>query len=272
MNKYKRIFIFIFMLLLPNLYVSANTDIAGSPKIVRNVSIEIEADNLFDAVSVVNLLPGYNSTSDVSFYNPDISRRHGYAHIIRRIGINELEHAQGILRDIGRVTAETENRRDLSSEHADLTIYAHHSESEIARLRALMTNADTLENIVFIESRISQLDRTLDTQLGRLREIDAQTREAYINITINSYEPFVFIPNPETFFDRLSRAFNASINFSRRFFEGTVVLIARLIVPLLIYGAIVFLILLIVKSKSKTKPIKAEDQSVTTDPAQDIQE
>jgi len=222
--------------------------------LVRHVNIEIYTDDLFETVKAINALNGYNVSSNVEYYSPSVTKQYGHANIVRRVGANELEFVRGILRDLGQVTSESENQSDYASEYMDLFVRASNAQSEITRLSTLIGKSETIDNIVYVENRISDIDWRLDSYMGRMREIKAQSSEPYINISVMANEPYMtFSVEPETFGEKMANAFKASLEFTRRFIEGFTIFVASSAVPLLVFAAFVTVVVLLVKKVRRLK-------------------
>jgi len=227
--------------------------LTASEKIVKNVTVEIYVEDLFEAVNAINALSGYNTSSDVNYYSPDVTKKYGYASLTRRVGTNELEFVRAIVRELGRLESENESQSDLTGEYNDLAIRAANARNEITRLSTLIGKSENLNNIIYVENRIADIDWRLDSHLGRMREIDAQASQPYLYIYITAEEPFIPIITEETFLSRMQDAFSASVTFTRNFIEGFTIFIAQAVVPLSVFGIIAIIVILIVR---KAKGVK----------------
>lgn len=216
-------------------------------KIEKNVSIEIKVEDITEAVRAINMLNGYNTSSDVSYYNPEIDRQYGWANITRRVNVNELDYVRDVLRSIGEVVNESEYQTNYTDRYDELSVMAANAENEIRRLGGLIEKSTSLDNIIYVENRISDINMRLDSYLGSMRQIAAQTSEPYISITITAQRPYEFTVSTVSFSQRMEKAFKASYNITRQAFEGLTVFLVSSIVPLAVVAVIILVVIFIIR-------------------------
>ena len=128
-----------------------------------------------------------------------------------------------------------------------------------------MKKAETVEDIIAIESRLSEVRYQLESIESQLRTYDNQVDYSTVNININ--EVVDYTPVKETtVWERISEGFKASLISVGNFFENLFVgILAFSPILLLIAAFIVIIVLVIRKIAKKKKASKQKEQ-----PDQDI--
>lgn len=234
----------------------ATGDKASGPQMNRKiVNIEISVTNLNEAVQAINSLNGYSTSQEVRYYNNGInysdeqSKKYGYASITRRINDSELEFTRNVLRSLGEVINENESMEQYGVEYENNSIYAKNAQNEFNRLMVLMEKTQNLDVLIYIENRVSEVERSIDRYLGRMAEIEGFTAQPYINIHLTSasqpdIEPYSL---EKPFGHRVKRAFKKSVSAVLIFFEGISVFAATAFIPAIIIGVTIFIIFTVYK-------------------------
>jgi len=225
---------------------------ASAEKNMRRSNIRIQCDDLSMALNIINGLPGYSTESSVRYYESGIDA-YGRAEITRRTDEYTYEHAMNVLRSLGTVESETESQVSYTSEHYEQSIYLNNVRAEIERLSILLEKSESLDNVIFIESRISDLMWRMDSYRGRLNEIEGMTQSFYINITIRADAPYEPEIEKAPFAERLSEAFTWSVDAARSIMEGSAIFISRVAVPAIVFGALAAICVLIYKKVGRNK-------------------
>ncbi|MDR1688497.1 MAG: zf-HC2 domain-containing protein [Clostridiales bacterium] len=220
-------------------------------RIERRMIIEIKVEDITSAVDAIDSIVGYNTSSQVNFYNPDIDRQFGTANITRRVGELELNYVRSVITNLGEVISESENQTNHSAEYNEYAIMASNSQAEIGRLSALIQKSGTLENIVFVQNRISDVSYQMDSYLGLMRQIESYTGDVFVEIRLSADKPYVPVFEEEkTFSQRIGGAFSSSISFTLHFFQGVTLLVVSAVVPLSVLAVVVIIVAVLVRKKS----------------------
>ena len=191
--------------------------------------ITVVCDDLSMAVDVINGLPGYNTGSNVRFYEAG-DDTYGRADITRRTDDYTYDFVLNVLRGLGTVESETESRSNLASEYSELEIYIKNAQSELDRLNILLSQSDSLDSVIYIQNRISDVTWRLDADKGRRNEIDGLTKSYYIHINLYTETPSIPVVKLK-FSERLVNGFTDSASFSLRFLQWAAVAVSALFVP-----------------------------------------
>jgi len=208
---------------------------SSGQKMMRAVNIGIFSEDLIYATQVINGLPGYNTSSRIRRSEAG-EDKYGSADITRRVVVESSDHVMNVIRGLGTLRSESESITNYTSEYRELEIRLRNINFELDRMNLLLSKADSLDNVIFIDGRISEIAWRLDSTRGRMNEINGLTESVYVNITIISDKP-EDEPVPVPFGERLSNAFKKSAEAAQYIAEGTAINLSRLFMPALIIAA-----------------------------------
>ena len=177
-------------------------------KLIRTAWLELETTEFEEAVQGLTALRerfgGYFENSSVA--NRGNGSRWGNYTI--RVPAEQYE---AFLNEAGALCHETwrETRQeDVSEAYYDTAGRLKTQQIKLERLQALLAQATAMEDIITIESAISETEWTIDNLSGTLRRYDAKVDYATVNVNLSEVYKLSNVETvPETFGQRLSRAF-----------------------------------------------------------------
>ena len=205
----------------PGSGLSPSPDI-GSPedagrKLIRDVSMNVEARD-FDGVlsritDKVRELGGYVESSDVSgaSVNSYGGSQQRYAVIRARIPADRLDRFVDTVENAGNVTSKQEQVTDVTLQYSDVQSRKKSLEIEQERLWALLEKAESLDAVVALEARLSEIRYELESYTSQLRLYDNQVD--YSTVSIYMREVKDLTPTaPDSIGTRIQKGFNRSLN------------------------------------------------------------
>ena len=175
----------------------SNEAIPASRKLIRNIDMNVETtdfDTLLSTISnAVSSLGGYieqSSVSGNSMYSNRTYNRH--ASLTARIPADELDHFVSEISGHGNVTNRSENVRDVTLKYSDIESHKKSLTIEQERLWELLEKAESVETIIALESRLSEIRYQLESYESQLRTYDNQVDYSTVNLFID--EVTVFTP------------------------------------------------------------------------------
>ena len=123
------------------------------------------------------------------------------------------------------------------------------------RLLEIMAQADTVEDMIALESRLSNVRMEKDRLETQLQNWDRQVD--YSTVTISLTEVEVLTPEP-TYMEQLGQTFMDSVHWMGRAAKGGVKLLVAVIPVLLPIAVVILAVVLICKAASKRKLRKQE--------------
>lgn len=240
-------------------------------KLIRTVNMYVETDD-FDTLLTgirtrINDLGGYIESSDVSGQR---TNRQGTpiprsAHFTIRVPSSKLDSFTTSVEEGANVINKSENTRDVTLQYSDIESRKKSLTIEQERIWALLEKADSLESVIALEERLSEIRYELESMESQLRLYDNQVDYSTVELSID--EVTVYTPtSPETVGERIRNGFARSLENVSEFcvnFFVNLVSTSPVWVPILILALIVLGIL---KSHSWKKRMKHQAQNIVFDP------
>ena len=149
----------------------------------------------------------------------------------------------GFLQQAGEVAHVTdcyEQNRNISEAYYDTESRIVTQRTKLERLQELLKQADTMEDIITLESAISETELAIEQLTGSLRKYDNLVDFSTITVTLNEVYRLSTDEVPEqTFGDRLRNAFVRGIDRGIDNLEDFVISIARNWITLLVWAAVI---------------------------------
>ena len=240
--------------------LSPSSDI-GSPadtgrKLIRDVNMSVEARD-FDGVlsqitDKVRELGGYVESSDVSgiSVNSYGGSQQRYADIRARIPADRLDRFVETVESAGNVTSKQEQVTDVTLRYTDVQSRKKSMEIEQERLWALLEKAESLDAVVALEARLSEIRYELESYTSQLRLYDNQVD--YSTVSINMREVKDLTPTaPDSIGTRIQKGFNRSLNNLGEAGTDLIVWIASNSPILLVLAVIIAAVVLFVRGLSR---------------------
>lgn len=194
--------------------VEVPNEAASNRKLIRNVSMEIETEE-FDPLMAqlenkVKALGGYieqSSTYNGSSYSYSEMKN---ANLTIRIPAEKLDEFLSAIAERSNVTSKDENVTDVTLQYVDLESHKKVLLAEQERLLEMMDKAETIEDMIAIESRLSEVRYQIESQESQLRTYDNQIQ--YSTVYLNISEVKKYTPVAErTFWEKISEGFVDSL-------------------------------------------------------------
>ena len=237
-------------------------------KLIRNVDLSLETREFDQAVADLNdlvaRLGGYIEYSDISGrsldYKGEYYRRN--AHFVARIPAEKLSEATGTIEEICNVTSRSESVNDITDAYYDVDGRLRTLRIEEERLLALLEKAEKLEDMLTIESHLSEVRYQIEKLTGQLNRYDNQVNYSTVSMYLQEVVEYTEQePEPISFGQRIGRSFQNSLSFIGDFGEGLLITLVAVLPFLLVYGTaaavVVFLVIKLVRRIRRKKKEKA---------------
>lgn len=195
-----------------------NQSASPARKLIRNVSMSVETDafdNLINQLhSKVTELTGYIEQSDISGSSITYNnvRPDRYASITARVPSDKLDQFIQIVESSGNVTNKSESTQDVTLQYSDLESRKKTLTVEQERIWSLLEKADTLEAVIALEERLSEIRYELESMESRLKLFDNQVEYSTIEISVHEVLPADFTPvAPESVSERIRKGFAKNV-------------------------------------------------------------
>ena len=142
--------------------------------------------------------------------------------------------------EVAHVTDCYEQNRNISETYYDTESRLVTQRTKLERLQELLKKADTMEDIITLESAISETELAIEQLTGSLRKYDNLVDFSTITVNLNEVYRLSTDEVPEqTFGDRLRNAFIKGIDRGIDNLEDFVIYIARNWITLLVWAAVI---------------------------------
>lgn len=195
---------------------SQMSDVPAARKLIRTVHMYVETDTFDDLLSSISRqitqLNGYTEQSQISgqrtnYQNEPIPRN---ATLTIRIPASKLDSFIQSVEDGGNVTSRSETTEDVTLQYSDIESRKKSLNMEQERLWALLEKADSLESIIALEERLSDIRYQLESLESQLRLYDNQVD--YSTVVLTVAEVTAFTPtSPESIGQRIQNGFSRSL-------------------------------------------------------------
>ena len=165
---------------------------AAGRKLIRTVRLEMQTKE-FDAVLEglgrnVQEMGGYVESSSIRGGGYDYSGGMRGAAYTLRIPSNRLDEFVEVVNGLGNVTYKNESVEDVTLQYVDVESHKKVLETEQARLLELMEQAESLEDLLAIEGRLSEVRYELETYGSQMRLLDNQIDYSMVYVDIMEAE------------------------------------------------------------------------------------
>lgn len=189
-----------------------------SRKLIKTVNISAETedfDNLVPGLQKqVETLGGYIESISVydvgSYYVEDTMQKQRRANLTARVPKEKLD---GFLDQVGEQTnviSRSENVEDVTLRYVDLESHKKALLTEQERLLALMEKAESVEDIITIEGRLSEVRYQLESMESQLRTYDNQIDYSTVYLSIEEVRKYS-APQTATVWQRIENGFMKSL-------------------------------------------------------------
>lgn len=198
--------------------VETGATVAETPqvnrKLIRTFDIQIqtkEFDSVVDGIQTkINELGGYIEQSSLDSGSSYYSHYNRYSYMTVRIPSDKLDQFVSNVKENANVTNISESTEDITLSYVDVESRKTALETEQGRLLELLEKAETVEDIITIESRLSEVNYQLESYTSRLRTMDNQVDYSTVHINISEVDRETKV-EPKTFWEEVTDEFGDSM-------------------------------------------------------------
>lgn len=231
--------------------------------ITVNMSAETEdLDALMEALNgKISGLGGY--VEDQDSYNGSMysSRRYRSASLTVRIPAQRVDEFTEEMSGIANVVSTNLSREDITLSYVATESRVKALQTEEARLLELMEQAETMADLLEIESRLTDVRYELENRASQLRLYDNQVDYATIYLSIDEVQEYTPVEEP-TVWERISGGFVSSVKgVGNGLLDLLVWVLAKSPYLVILGGVTVGVVVLIKKRKARKAAKKAAKQN-----------
>ena len=231
-------------------------DISPEKKIVRTADISL-ATGAFDAHEAdirrqVEAAGGY--VENVSQYEFQDNARIPLRQIsfTLRIPTASLDAFLQGVSGIGRVTSRNESATDMTVQYSDTALRLQTQREKMKRLQELLAKADSVTDLLEIESAIAGTQYEIDVYETGLRTIDRQVDNSTVHITLREESPAQSAAEAAVSLgDRIRLGLEASVKGIGQFFQNMLVFLVMALPVLVPLAAVCLVLWLVIRRRRR---------------------
>ena len=179
-----------------------------------------------------------------------------YANITARIPSSGFDSFVDSLEEMGQVTGKSVNAENITQQYYETEASVEALEIERDRLLEMMDKAETIEDMIAVENRLTEVERTLSSYKTDLSYMDKSVEFSTVYIYLDEVQEYTEEP-PESFSQRLVFSIKDSLKGFGRGMQNLLIGLIYLLPFLLVIAAVAVVIVLIVRKVSKSHPERA---------------
>ena len=234
-------------------------------KIIKTANVVLEVvdfDGVFTAIrNLTTNNSGYVESSNSYIYesHPDKKEYLKKGTIRIRVPKEKYEYVKTQVGNTGKIISTSEGTENVTERYIETESRIKTIEVEQERLLEIMKKATKVEELIQLESRLSQLRADLESYKSQIQNWDKLVAFSTINIDLTQVRSEEMIqPVDKNLMQRVTESFVASINNVKTSIEELLVWFAgniiNLIISIIIYGTVI--VVIIVGMKKVVKKIK----------------
>lgn len=188
--------------------------VSSNRKLIRTVNLSVETTDFDPLISNISQsvtdAGGYMEQSDISGTSISDSYGHRYAYLTVRIPSDRLDQFITLVGDQANITNKSESTQDVTLQYSDIESRKKSLTIEQERLWELLEKADTLEAVIALEERLSEIRYQLESFESQLRTYDNQVDYSTVHISIDEVK--VLTPtSPDSIPTRIQKGFQRNL-------------------------------------------------------------
>ena len=242
------------------------TPLPEGRKWIITMDMEVETDDLdklmADLDQKIDALGGYVEDQNIHNGSTYASRRYRNANLTVRVPDEKVDQFTGDLSGMANVVSQNLRREDITLKYVATASRVTALETEEARLLELLAKAETMEDLLTIEARLTDVRYELENYASQLRLYDNQVDYATVYLYINEVQEYTPVEEP-TFFERIKATFSDALEGLGDGIVNVTVFLIGNSPYLLTLGIAALVIMKFVKRRGKIrlkKKTKQEDQ------------
>lgn len=247
-------------------------------KLIKTVNMTVETEDYDELLNTLNKkiveLGGYTE-----YFSTQGNSSNRYGSMTIRIPKENLDTFLEMVEGVSNITYRQENVEDVTLDYVDVESRKKMLETEQQRLLELLETADSLDDILTIESRLTEVQYELDSKESQLRTYDNQID--YSTVYLDVDEVVRYTPQEQKgTWERISTGFKENLysvgNGIKNFFIQFIIHIPSIVVFLAMVGILALIVRFIIhmeqKHSQKVQEKRKKQQMQQVQQIQNIQE
>jgi len=169
--------------------IAEDSIMPSGEKIRKTSSLTIEVDKKeFESKKseIDSIIESNNGlyTNKNEYENSHYNNKYKNYRITIKVPVENNQATLTSLKALGNVEYFSENADDLTTQYTDVEAYLESYKKEKVKIESLLDRAETIEEIIQIENKLSSLQRTIDNYEKQKLNLDRQTEYSTIYVTL----------------------------------------------------------------------------------------
>ena len=234
---------------------SSAAKINDNQKIIKRYYYDYETETFDDAYSylkeLVNRYEGYISSSEIQ------GTVYRTLNLTARIPADSSDEFAGQLGSLGTVIRQSESAEDVTLQYTDTESRIASLKTEQERLNTLLEKADSLENIIALEERLTEVRYELENYESQKKLYDDLISYSTVNIVLEEVNYTVEVDD-SSLLSRISTGLKTSLRNIRNGFTDFIVWLVVSLPYLVIWAVVILVIVKIIRRLIRRKRKKKE--------------
>lgn len=230
-------------------------------KLIQRASMRIETEDLDTLIANIEKriseLDGYVENFNVQNGSTYDNKRYRSANMTIRIPVKSFNSFIEKVDELSNVVSSQKTVEDITLDYVATESRMKALQAEEARLLKFMSQADTMDSLITVEKRLTEVRAELETVTSALRVLENQVNYSTIDLSINEVTEYTDVTEPETMWQRMGGGFKKSLknigNFFKELFVFVVAASPYLVMFVIVPLCIVFGIITIRRKRNKNK-------------------
>ena len=231
----------------------AESSLPENVKLIYRANIELEStefDNALEGLNeLVAKLGGYFESSRLDNYSS-----YRYGNYTVRVPAKNFETFCTSVGELCQVNSISRSAEDVSEQYYDTESRLTTQKTKLARLQELLKQAESMEDIITLESAISDTELTIEHLTGTLRRYDSLVGYSTVTISLSEVYQLTEVEEPVIGFGaKLAAAFKSGCTRFVRNLEDFLLSFARGWVGWLLFIVVVAVIVVLARRSARKK-------------------
>ena len=233
-------------------------------KLIQTAYIDAETENL-DAVlqqldARIAELGGYIENSNVRNGSAYSGERHRSADITVRIPAKDLDSFIDKVSGLSNIVSSHKTVEDVTLNYIATESRVKALQTEETRLLELLAKADSLDDLLTVEARLTEVRTELEEVTSTLRVLENQVDYATLHLSVSEVTEFTDTTEPETVWQRIGDGFVKNLKGVGSFLEDVFVFFVTASPYILLIVVPPLAVFLIIRHSIRKKKQKAAKQ------------
>lgn len=236
---------------------SGNNVKDSSRKLIRRINLDVETleyDKFITSInSQITFLEGYieSSQSSGNNYNDEDGLR--YCNLVVRIPKNKVDQFVNTVNENSNVVYKEESAEDVTLAYVDVESHKKSLTIEQERLLVLLEKAEKLEDIITLETRLSEVRYEIESYESKLRTYDNLVDYSTVTLAISEVKRITpVVEKEETIWERMTTGLSENLYDLKTGFTNFIIWFV-INIPYFVIWAIIIIIIWFVYKVSKRR-------------------